>query len=167
MVTEPGIAMGFRRRNGTLWPSLASPAIDCPRAAGRFGLSYNDDLRLSDQPWRRPTWPGVAELEKMPCLDEAADFSVLTYCFRCPKHRSRRHSAAAIEAAASAAMKDSCESAPKQDPAQNTSKSLKLSAKTREVGGPDRRRSGPHPKQNLFQCIEELRPIRGGVPLRC
>src|SRR5262249_45595128 len=33
--------------------------------------------------------------------------------------------------------------------------------------GPDGRRSGPHPKQNLLQCIKELRPIRGGVPLRC
>ena len=33
--------------------------------------------------------------------------------------------------------------------------------------GPDGRRSGPHPKKNLLQCIKELRPIRGGVPLRC
>ena len=47
-----------------------------------------------------------------------------------------------------------CESARKQDPGQNRSKSLKSSAKTPEVGGPDRRRSGPHPKQNLLSMYQ-------------
>src|SRR5215469_17734720 len=49
---------------------------------------------------------------------------------------------------------------------QNWSKLLKSSEKTPDARGPDRRRSGLHPKHNLLQRMNELRPTGGGVPLR-
>jgi hypothetical protein len=55
-----------------------------------------------------------------------------------------------------------CESVPKRDPGQDSSKSLKSSAKTPEVGGPIGTDRDPHPKQNLLQRIKELRPIQLG-----
>jgi hypothetical protein len=63
--------------------------------------------------------------------------------------------------------RSACESAPKRDPSQNCRKELKSQEKTPDVRGPDRRRSGPHPKENLLQRFNELRPIRGGGPHRC
>ena len=53
-----------------------------------------------------------------------------------------------------------CESAPTRDPGQNGSKSLKSSAKTPEVGGPDRRRSGPPLETkppSIYQGVEVYR----------
>jgi hypothetical protein len=60
-----------------------------------------------------------------------------------------------------------CESAPKRDPGQNSSKSLKSSAKTPEVGVPIGADRDPTRNKISLQGIKELRLIRGGVSLRC
>jgi hypothetical protein len=52
-----------------------------------------------------------------------------------------------------------CESAPKRDPGQNSSKSLKSSAKTPDVGGPIGADRDPA-RNKISQCINELRLIQ-------
>jgi hypothetical protein len=55
-----------------------------------------------------------------------------------------------------------CETAPKRDPGQDSSKLLKSSPKTPEVYVPIGADRDPTRNKNLLQCIKELRPIRGG-----
>jgi predicted acyl esterase len=60
-----------------------------------------------------------------------------------------------------------CEPAPKWDPACHAYNFLILLMKIAVEGGPDRRRSGPHPKGESISDNKALWRLSSGVPLRC
>jgi uncharacterized protein (DUF4415 family) len=60
-----------------------------------------------------------------------------------------------------------CEPAPKWDPACHAYNFLILLMKMAVEGGPDRRRSGPHPKGESISDNKALWRLSSGVPLRC